>query len=1105
MEIVAPGRFGQALRVSHDADFWVEAAFNREYMVLPLTVECWIKLNSKQRKNVILADGYSIVAAYNIVTNHWSLYSVPETGELAAGLQCMKPSEAKSNKDVADGQWHYIAMVYESNKISLYVDAERVVCEELTQEPKTPVLASDRSNEGPLYFGCSPPDGLTCDGLIDEVRISRVARKIERIPGKPLQPDSATIGLWNFDEIDHAANVKDLSKTNNPARIKQYLPSLDENDRREFGVSISPFTRPMKEVGWQAVKPTEISEGSTAGAEEILLNGPWDCIWVEPFGRSEQLMLEDDAQWKESLTAQVPCSVQTALLEHGKIEDPMVLMNNLNITWVTEKEWWLRKKFKVPAHWNDKKTSLLFEGVDYRATFWLNGYRLGQHEGMFGGPDYDITSLIKHNEQENTLVVCLDPAPINYEDTLKNNVAYGWHYVKLVTLGIWRPVRLQMRGNTALDHPFLRTSEIQADVVHTELSVDCWHWGTEEENLMLEVRLTPKNFTGKAFSFKNPIRVKPGMNHFGVSGKLEHAQLWWPIGMGEPYLYQFECVLKKGNEVVDRYRSHWGARTVEMRPNSDGPNPRLYNWQFVINGRMIWVKGANWCYPDALLRLDRKRIARFIELARNSHIHLLRVWGGGPVENDNFYDVCDETGMMVQQEFSMLGFHQLQNIPSIHATDITHCMVRRLRNRPSLVMWAGANEISGRGRIVDVLGRRCLELDGSRPYHRSCPFGGDVHWYGTYWGDQSLLDYRQVANGRLQGWSPGIESQLADGPIAFTEWGLSSPANHETWKRILPPEEWEKWPPARDAVFVHHTPTWDYAHIEKMTNYAKDFLNPSSLPELIKGMQLAQGLGFKFLAESMRARKPQTTATYFYKLTENYPACSWASIDYYGVPKRSHFYVREAYNPIHVLALFDEWTSKGNALTASVHAVNDTPSPVDAKLEITLFDGQFNVIETEKLNVTIPIDRAVKITDKTYSLRSATPRPLFLCIDLTDVHGSVERNWYFFDFVKEQGCLFNRPKTALEAELRKERGEWCVAVRNVGTRPAVSVELHPGEASNTYYFEDVGFWLNPGEERVVRLYKTAAVDGETRPLKKITMSAWNVQPSEITAGVDLVV
>ena len=1140
MSILQKGKYGSALNLSHDMDYWVAAGFNREYMCFPLTVECWVKLRSSHSINVILTDGY-YVSGYGLVSNQWCIYSVSGTGEFAVMLPNMEPSETKPSSDAAsssnggsangnvqkanfmegltktaeflpeyeinsghsitDNQWHYIAMVVTYDEVKLCLDGDIVA--EVKIKPRVPVLSSNfpglenvgRTDEGPLFFGCFPPSALTCDGLISEVRLSRQVRVVESIPSQPMVADLTTIGLWQFESLDDQGHFVDLSRTNNQARVEQQEKTLDENDRKAFGISTDPFDRDMSFSDCDVITDENAITGRVQGSEEVALNGKWECVGVAPHGVSPNAMVLDDARWGDSFPAEVPCTIHTALLDNGLIDDPMILYNDIHVTWVADREWWLRRTFTIPENWKGTNISLCFDGVDYRATFWLNGHRLGQHDGMFGGPDFDVSSVLKYGDQENTLIVCIDPANPTWEGTLKNNNAYGWHYVKLVTQGIWRPVHLRMRRGTKMDHPFLRTREIREDGVGVDLSLDCWHWGDEESSLDLEVRLTPKNFDGASYMFTREIKVETGYNELGFSTDLKGCELWWPVDMGEPNLYWFECTLSSGGQVIDRFRSHWGARTVEMVPNSDGPKPQQYNWQFVINGQPIWIKGTNWCFTDSLLRYDRQRNERTIQLARNAHIQLFRVWGGGPIENDEFYDLCDELGVLVQQEFSILGFHHLENIPSNLATDTTWYMVKRLRNRPSLAVWASANEISGQGRIVEVLGRRCLELDGTRPYHRSCPYAGDGHWHSVYWGKRPLLDYRKAADGRLRTWAPYYVPE--SGPTAVTEFGLSSPANYETWKRIIPSDEWNDWPPKPESNFVHHTPTYHYNNVDLMTQYASDFLDPHNLRELIKGMQVAQGLGMKMLIESMRARKPQSTATYFYKLTENYPACSWATVDYYGVPKRSHYDIQEAYQPVHVMALFEDWTTNEGKLPLTIVGVNDTSMPVSGQLEITLLDGEFNVIEAEKMEVTIPVDRALNIVEKIVTPESDIQRPLFLLLDLEGDGGRIDRNWYYFDFVEDQGSLFELPRAEITGELREENGDYVVVIRNIGQLPAISVEVHPGEASNTYYAETNAVWMQPGEEIEILLRETKAVDGQTREMTNLYLAGWNCDPVDL--------
>lgn len=873
------------------------------------------------------------------------------------------------------------------------------------------------------------------------------------------------------------------------------LPTLNENDREVFGVGPCPFDRTLNPFSWSTVKAKKPIELDNL---RLLLDGSWDVEEAPTHGISETRTLFSEERWNDSFKANIPCTIQTALFEAGKIEDPMLLKNNLDIEWVAEREWWLKRKFAVPSNWKGKNIHLHFDGVDYRATFWLNSMRLGQHEGMFGGPDYDVSNLLYYGGKENVLIVSLDPAPPNYEDTFKNNVAYGWHYVKLITLGIWRSVRLEARNGAALEYPFLRTAKLKDNgtVAVIDLCLDIWKWGEDSGSYTVELSLSPKNFDGSSYQATIPITLEPGKNQLGFMSEMVNANLWWPVDMGAPNLYLFQCVLKKDNEIIDYYESNFGIRTIKLIPSADGPKPHIYNSQFVVNEQSIWVKGANWCFPDALLRLNRRRQERFLRIAKDSHVQYIRVWGGGPIENDILYNICDELGIMVQQEFSMLGYHRLENIPSIHATDMTGYMVPRLRNHPSLVVWCGANEISGEGRIVEVLGRRCLELDGTRDFWRTDPYVGKFHWYGVYWEDRPLLDYRKVVDGRLKAWEP---TGLTKKPIAFTEFGLSSPASMQTWKHILPEKELANWPPEDNSVLVHHTPTFNYQHINKMIRYSRDFLEPKSLSDMVFAMQISQGQGMKMLIESMRSRKPKTTQTTFYKLTENYPAASWATIDYYGIPKLSQYFIKQAYVPIHVMAIYDDWNAKNGVLSISVSAVNDARSSVSGLIKTTFYDASLQPIREEDFSIEVPTDRAVKVSDMTLSLPKVNASPMFLCLDLVDSTGKrIDRDWSYYNFTGHQSSLFNRPQTSLKTKLSTSKNDKILLeIRNSGTFPAFGIILDLQEASNTYYADKMMLWLSPEESETIQIKKVSSADGTDHKLKEIILSAWNVAPKTI--------
>ncbi|RKY81783.1 hypothetical protein DRP98_09840 [candidate division KSB1 bacterium] len=204
---IKEGKFGRAVRFQSGAKYWVEASLLPEYVQTPVTIECWVKLDSDTDYNVFLA------ASLKESPKHWEIYTDSGTGYCSCYLPSKDPQGANSGFDIVNSQWHYLAMVYENNRVRLYVDAVKKADVSLTDTSMPP------NNDGPLYFGGYPPDAIGCDGLLDEVRISNIVRSIDQVPTGPFVSDASTIGLWHFDEYTPGVGFDDSSPQNNPARL----------------------------------------------------------------------------------------------------------------------------------------------------------------------------------------------------------------------------------------------------------------------------------------------------------------------------------------------------------------------------------------------------------------------------------------------------------------------------------------------------------------------------------------------------------------------------------------------------------------------------------------------------------------------------------------------------------------------------------------------------------------------------------------------------------------------------------------------------------------------------------------------------------------------
>ncbi|MCD8178337.1 MAG: hypothetical protein LUE98_13315 [Tannerellaceae bacterium] len=392
--------------------------------------------------------------------------------------------------------------------------------------------------------------------------------------------------------------------------------SLDEIDRLSYDAGKSPAE--MRGESMSPVNKAGLSE--LPAARTLSLSGEW-------------LLAEENAEgnpdWKQGVPAEVPGSIHSALVAAGKIPDPMVDRNDILAEQCSYRCWWMKRVFTCEEEWNDPV--LLFEGVANRCKVWLNGQLLGEHEGMFGGPDFEVKKCLRKGTNE--LVVLLDSIPQVYHGnwpataneawkyTVVANCVYGWHYAKIPSLGIWQPVQLKDRAPVRIEHPFVITRSVEGDM---RLALQL---AGEEGTGTLQLSVSPVNFTGETQYFEYQINRRSGDLYLDFT--LENPALWWPNGLGEPSLYKADILLTTKQGVTQHEQVRFGVRTVEMAPLPGGERPDKYNWTFVINKRPLFVKGTGWCTMDALLDFSRERYERFLTLAKEQHIQMLRAWGEG--------------------------------------------------------------------------------------------------------------------------------------------------------------------------------------------------------------------------------------------------------------------------------------------------------------------------------------------------------------------------------------------------------------------------------------------------------------------------------------------
>ncbi|MCY4061305.1 MAG: hypothetical protein OXG53_02935, partial [Chloroflexi bacterium] len=315
------------------------------------------------------------------------------------------------------------------------------------------------------------------------------------------------------------------------------------------------------------------------------------------------------------------------------------------------------------------------------------------------------------------------------------------------------------------------------------------------------------------------------------------------------------------------------------------------------------------------------------------------------------------------------------------------------------------------------------------------------------------------------------------------EFGLASLPNYETVERYTPAEELETWPPASDSAFTHHMPVFNLkAEQTIMAQYVADFLPADSLPNFILGMQMAQATGMRHTLELARTRWPHATGVCYYKLTDNNPAASWATVDWHGVPKIAYHVLRGAYRPLHICLLFRRLACTGAEAEFPIFLLDDDGALANRPwtARVRAFDSELRQIKSIDISdsgAQGPVKRLGELaldSDQTWS------SPLFITADIATEDGLQDRVFYWLNYASIQGSLFNRPPTQLAI---RADGEAAVAIRNIGPKPAVGAHFVCPDISHHFSCADSYFWLDAGEERRISVSH----------LEGISVAAWNAE------------
>lgn len=848
--------------------------------------------------------------------------------------------------------------------------------------------------------------------------------------------------------------------------------------------------------------------------QNISLNGE-DWLFKEFYGedwRWRHAHLPDSLDRRGWRRGAAPGSPYHDLWQAGELPNPYFERNTLACEWVAQRTWLYKKPFVAAESWRGQRIQLHFEGVDYEAQFYLNGEWLGQHSSMFTPAVFEVSERL-HYGGENLLCVVIEAAPPEQPQvgrtsrvrSHKSRMPYWWDFCpRLVQLGLWQGVWLEVSGSARLEQPFVRPvlcDGLDEAEIFVTAEVDAPP-GVEAE-LAAVLR-----FRGELLAtFQRGLPCPGGRAPLEFQMQMADPRLWWPNGLGEQNLYELEIQLKVAGQLSHRRLIPFGVRQIELIPN-EGADPAALPYTFVVNGRKMYTKGWNWVPLDVLYGVAQPaKLERLLTLAQRAHVNLLRVWGGGLIESQAFCAACDRLGILVWQEF-IQSSSGIDNEPASAPEFIA--MLRReaegivplRRNHPSLAIWCGGNELQdSAGRPLDdshptlaALKAVVSRLDPGRLWLPTSPsgalFGNSLENIARY--PAGLHDVH--GPWEYQGLTAHYELYNRGASLLHSEFGVEGLTNLKTLNAVIAPEQ--QWPVSLDT-----NPLWRHLGAWWVRRAVWDQLF-GELPDVasyVRATQFIQFEGLRYAVEADRRRKYHNSGTLPWQLNEPYPmaACT-SAVDYYGQPKPAYYAVAQAYEPVHISAKYPALAWAGRARFEAEAWVSNSLAKdfSSALLEIRLVGANGRVYGEKKELVTFGTNQSTFLANFTASLEDAG-EVFFLDLRLSDSRHNLSDNRYVFTRAGDIRPLVLPANGALATVTQQvtviSPERWAIALTNAGNFTAMFLWLEDSRALSApgYVFFDCNYFcLFPGESR--RL--TAAWQNVPEDERAIQVSGWNLTP-----------
>jgi beta-mannosidase len=807
--------------------------------------------------------------------------------------------------------------------------------------------------------------------------------------------------------------------------------------------------------------------------------------------------------------AAVPGTVHTDLLAQRLIPDPYVGAPEAGLQWIGLADWEYRTRFDAPrSALQAARSDLVFAGIDTYAEVWLNGVKLLDADNAFRTWRLPVQGKLRAKGNELRIVFRSPIAKLlpqvqamphklagNYsspygdepKDAMTANFVrkpgyhYGWDWgPRYVTAGIWKPVVLQSWDAVRIDNLQLRQDHVdaaRADIAAVA-SLDAVRGGA------VNLRLWQTAPDGKrVLAAQRRVDLNAGANRIELPVHVERPQRWFPNGYGAQPLYRYELEAGDGRATTAKTSARTGLRSIELRRAPDTKGRGFY---FAVNGIPMFAKGANTIPFDMFQpRVSKAQLRRVLQSAADANMNMLRSWGGGYYESDDFFDLADELGLLVWQDFMFGGGMQPAYDDAFRVNVVAEARdnVRRLRNHPSLAVWCGNNEEE----IAWKYWGPGKEMTAADPAFAKKVWDGYVQLFGS--------DLRKVVaeeGGGIAYWasSPGddlaeVANTPASGDMHYWEvWGNPAhpPSKYlEITPRFMSEYGLQAWPVQRtiDAfarreeqgiatpVIEAHQKFLAGKGNERLMKYVDyEFGETKDFATFVYLSQAAQAEGIELAALHHRASRPFTMGSLYWQLNDVWPGASWSSVDWFGRWKALQFHARRFYAPVAVAALRSP--DDGNT---TVSLLNDRTRPVTGELRLRVMTVGGKVLRDERTPVELAPLSAVKVAGYLDAalLGNADPASTVAVFDLAVEAEPASRGVVYFRAAKDMAW----PDPKLQAELRRDGDGYALDLHAAALARAVWIDFGDADAD----VADNALTLLPGES--LSLHVASRADLET--------------------------